>query len=261
MKFETRNVVARYRRSAPPALNGVTMSVPDGCFYTVLGPNGSGKSTLLRALVGSLAIESGSVSIDGRPRASWTRKALAREVGVVTQTESPTFPISVRELVAMGRYPRLGAFRTEGPDDRVAIERALTECDALDLADRDVGTLSGGEFQRVRIARALAQEPRALILDEPTASLDLAHEMAILRLLRHSTAGGLTVVLITHHIDVAARFADRLLLLERGAVAAEGTVEEVVRESVLERVYGWRVAVRTNPLTGQPSVTPLLGDQ
>lgn len=261
MRFEADEIVVRYRKNAPPALNGVSMRVPDGCLYSLLGPNGSGKSTLMRALVGPLAVDSGSISIDGIPRPAWTRKELARAVGVVTQTESPTFPISVKELVAMGRYPRLGPFRADGPDDRAAVEKALAECDALALADRDVGTLSGGEFQLVRIARALAQEPRALVLDEPTASLDLAHEMAILRLLRESTANGLTVILITHHIDLAARFADRLLLLERGRVAAEGTVGEVVREDVLERVYGWRVAVRINPLTGKPSVTPLLASR
>lgn len=261
MRFEAHGLVVRYRRRAPAALDGVSMQVPDGCLYSVLGPNGSGKSTLMRALVGPLPVESGSISIDGTPREAWTRKELARAVGAVTQAESPAFPISVRELVAMGRYPHLGPFRVEGPQDREAIERALVECDAAGLSERDVGTLSGGEFQRVRIARSLAQQPRALILDEPTASLDLGHEMAVLRLLRESTESGMTVILITHHIDLAARFADRVLLLERGRVAAEGTVDEVVREDVLSRVYEWRVAVRTNPLTGHPSVTPLLEDR
>jgi iron complex transport system ATP-binding protein len=261
MRFEADGLVVRYRAQSRPALDGVSMRVPEGCLYCVLGPNGSGKSTLMRALVGPLSVASGAISIDGIPRQDWTRRELARSVGVVTQSESPTFPISVRELVAMGRYPRLGPFQAERRDDREAVERALADCDAVDLAHRDVGTLSGGEFQRVRIARAIAQEPRALVLDEPTASLDLAHEMAILRLLREATTGGITVVLITHHIDLAARFGDRLLLLDGGRVAAEGTVDEVVREDILERVYGWRVAVRTNPVTGQPTVTPLLAGQ
>jgi iron complex transport system ATP-binding protein len=157
----------------------------------------------------------------------------------------------------MGRYPHLGPLEREGVDDHKAIRRALEQCDALDLAERDVGTLSGGEFQRVRIARALAQTPRALVLDEPTANLDLRHEMGIFRLLRDSVDSGLTVIFVTHHIDLAARFADQLLLLKEGQVAAEGTAEEVLKEEVLKRVYRWRIAVRNDPVTGHLSVTPL----
>ena len=257
MIFESRDLVVRYSSDRPPALSGVSMRVPSACLYAVLGPNGSGKSTLLRALLGSIPISAGSVSIDGLPTESWTRRLLARSVGVVTQTESVTFPISVRQLVAMGRYPHLGPLEREGADDHEAIRGALEQCDALDLAERDAATLSGGELQRVRIARALAQTPRALLLDEPTASLDLRHEMGILGLLRASVDSGLTVIFVTHHIDLAARFADRLLLLQEGKVAAEGTAEEVLREDVLERLYRWRIAVRNDPLTGHLSVTPL----
>ena len=257
MIFEARDLVVRYSSDRAPALNGVSMRVPSGCLYAVLGPNGSGKSTLLRALLGSIPINTGSVSIDGRPTASWARRLLARSVGVVTQTESVTFPISVRQLVAMGRYPHLGPLEREGVDDHEAIRRALEQCDVLDLAERDVGTLSGGEFQRVRIARALAQAPRALVMDEPTANLDLRHEMGILGLLRDSVDSGLTVIFVTHHIDLAARFADQLLLLKDGQVAAEGTAEEVLKEDVLKRVYRWQIAVRNDPVTGHLSVTPL----
>ncbi len=257
MIFEGHEIIARYSDDRPPALAGISLHVPSSCLYAILGPNGSGKSTLLRALLGSIPLVSGSVVIDGRPLSSWTRRKLAREVGVVTQVESLAFPISVRELVAMGRYPYLGPFERERPEDRAAVVTALDKCEALDLAERDAGSLSGGEFQRVRIARALAQEPQALILDEPTASLDLRHEMVILELLRSSADAGLTVILVTHHIETAARFADRLLLLDRGAVAAEGTAQEVLREDILAGVYRWRVAVRDNPVTEKPSVTPL----
>ncbi|MEX0856204.1 MAG: ABC transporter ATP-binding protein [Gemmatimonadota bacterium] len=256
MILEARDLVVRYRRGLPPALDGVSLHVPAGAFYAVLGPNGSGKSTLMRALLGSIPIESGTVVLDGAPLGAWGRRALARAVGAVTQTESVAFPLTVRALVGMGRYPYLGPFRSEGPSDTAAIERALSRCDAIELADRDVGTLSGGEFQRVRVARALAQEPRALVLDEPTASLDVRHEMEILRLLRASTESGMTVVLITHHLEAAARFADRLLLMDRGRVAAEGTVAEVLQEEVLERVYHWPLAVRTDPLTDRLRITP-----
>jgi iron complex transport system ATP-binding protein len=178
-------------------------------------------------------------------------------VGVVPQSETVAFPITVREMVAMGRFPHLGPIQAEGWRDREAVDKALERCDISDLRNRQVTTLSGGELQRVRIARALAQEPRALALDEPTASLDLRHEMSILRLLRNWTDGGMTVLLITHQINLAARFADRMILLDRGHVAAEGTPSEVLRREVLERVYDWPVKVDEDPVTESLRVVPL----
>jgi iron complex transport system ATP-binding protein len=259
MTFGTKELVVRYRRGAPPALAGITMAVPEGSFYAVLGPNGSGKSTLMRALLGVVAPESGEARVDGRPVADWSRRELARSVGAVSQQEGTAFPISVRELVAMGRYPHLGPLRPEGERDRAAVEQAMDWCDARDLGDRDVGTLSGGELQRVRIARALAQEPRGLVLDEPTASLDIGHEMSILQLLRGQADRGITVLLITHHLNLAARFADRLLLLHEGRVAAEGGAAEVFTPEILEGVYRWPVSVAPDPVTGLPRITPLSG--
>ena len=254
--FEARDLSVRYARGTRPALDGVSLQVAPGTFYAVLGPNGSGKSTLLRALLGLVPPSGGAARVAGRPVLEWERRELARTVGAVSQTEAVVFPLSVRELVAMGRYPHLGPLGGERARDREAVRVALERCDALELAERPVTTLSGGEFQRVRIARALAQEPASLALDEPTASLDLGHEMKILRLLKGAVAQGTTVLLITHHLDLAARFADRLLLLEEGRVAAEGTPEAVMREEVLSGVYGWPVAVQRDPLTGAPRVTP-----
>jgi iron complex transport system ATP-binding protein len=211
----------------------------------------------MRALLGLRPVERGRVTLDGRPTAAWERRELARAVGAVTQSEQISFPLTTRELVAMGRYPYLGPLERERPEDREAIRRALASCDLAELADREVTTLSGGEFQRARLARALAQEPRALVLDEPTASLDVGHEMTILELLRASADSGMTVLLITHGLDMAARFADRMLLLSRGVVAAEGAPHEVVREDILRSVYGWPLAVHEDPATGAPRVTPL----
>lgn len=257
MRFTAEDLVVRYARGSRPALDRVSMAVPDGSFYAVLGPNGSGKSTLLKALLGVLPASAGKALVDGREAPAWSRRELARAVGVVAQSETVAFPLSVREMVAMGRYPHLGPLGSEGEEDRRAIRRALEHCDVADLAERDVTTLSGGEFQRVRIARALAQEPRALVLDEPTASLDIRHEMAILELLRASANQGMTVLVVTHGLDLAARFADRILLLAGGKVAAEGPPEAVVRSSVLESVYAWPLAVSPDPATGTPRVTPL----
>ncbi|MBW3535714.1 MAG: heme ABC transporter ATP-binding protein [Gemmatimonadetes bacterium] len=261
MRFSARDVVAGYARAPEPVLDGVSLAVPPGTLYAVLGPNGSGKSTLLRVLLGALAPTAGVVELDGRPLPAWNRRELARSVGVVPQSESIAFPLSVRELVAMGRYPHLGFLRAEGDADRSAVAAALERCDVAALRDRDVTTLSGGELQRVRIARALAQEPRALALDEPTASLDVRHEMSILELLRASADQGLTVVLVTHHLNLAARFADRMLLLHEGRVAAEGTPREVFVEDVLERVYGWPVRVDEDPVAGAPRVVALPGSR
>jgi iron complex transport system ATP-binding protein len=257
MRLSAEGVVVRYPGSGRAALDDVSMDISSGSLYAVLGPNGSGKSSLMRALLGLLPMERGRVEIDGRPVAAWERRELARAVGAVTQAESISFPLTTRELVAMGRYPYLGPLERERERDRDAIERALVSCDLTELAGRDVTTLSGGEFQRARLARALAQEPRALVLDEPTASLDIGHEMTILELLRSSADAGLTVLLITHGLDMAARFADRMLLLSRGVVAAEGTPDDVVREDILRAVYGWPLAVHTDPTTGAPRVTPL----
>ena len=255
--FSTESLTARYDATGPDVLTDVTMAVPTGSLYAVLGPNGSGKSTLMRVLMGILRPIQGSARIAGREVGVWDRRELARQVGAVAQSEAQPFPMTVRELVSMGRYPHLGPLRPEGDEDRAAVNEALERCDAAQLSSRYVSTLSGGEFQRIRIARALAQKPRALALDEPTASLDIRHEMSILQLLRESADSGLTVLLITHHLNLAARFADQMLLLSEGRVAAQGSPEEVLREEVLGEVYRWPVSVRRDPVSGAPSVTPL----
>ena len=255
--LEAAELAVHYPNASAPALDSVSMIVPRGAFYAVLGPNGSGKSTLLRALLGMVSHAGGHAHVSGRLISDWNRRELAREVSVVTQSESLAFPITVRELVAMGRYPHLGPLQSETPTDRDAVSAAMRMCDIEQLAHRFLSTLSGGEVQRARVARALAQEPNLLVLDEPTASLDVRHEMEILELLRTSADRGMTIFLITHHLDLAARFADRLLLLDRGTVAAEGKPREVLQEEILRRVYGWPILVSDDPATGVPHMTPL----
>ena len=254
----------RYPGAERDAVDGISLEIGAGACTAVLGPNGSGKSTLLRLLLGVLAPKRGAAWFQGRALAEWPRAAIAREIGVVPQGEELAFPVSVRELVAMGRYPYLGSWRREGAADRRAIEEALRRCDVLQLSDRLVSTLSGGEQQRARIARALAQEPTVLALDEPTASLDISHEMAIFELLRELGRGGVTVLLSTHNLNRAARYADRLVLIDQGRVAAEGTPSEVLRRDLLEAVYRWPVRTTPHPGpgpdTGAPQVTPLARD-
>jgi iron complex transport system ATP-binding protein len=262
--WSCRGVTFRYPEAGRPAVDGVTLEVPAGACTAVIGPNGSGKSTLLRLLLGTLTPAPGEVTLDGRAVAEWERAAIAREVGVVPQGEEAAFPMTVREMVAMGRYPHLGPWRRERDEDRRAIDQAMHRCDVLALAHRLVSTLSGGERQRARVARALAQEPAALALDEPTAALDVSHEMAIFELLRELGRGGTTVLLVTHNLNLAARYADRLVLLDRGRVAAAGAPAEVLTRETVERVYGWPVRIAPHegpgPDQGAPQVVPLAGE-
>ncbi|MEE8549839.1 MAG: ABC transporter ATP-binding protein [Gemmatimonadota bacterium] len=262
--FEVRELRFRYEGAPQDALDGVSFEVAPGTLHSIIGPNGSGKSTLLKLLLAALRPRAGEVLFRGRPVTEWNRRELAKRIGVVPQNEEMAFPLTVRELVAMGRYPHLGVLGRPGPADREALSEALERCDVLDMVDRPFPTLSGGERQRARIARALAQRPETLVLDEPTASLDIRHEMAIFELLAELTVrDGVTVILVTHNLNIAARYADRLLLLDRGAPAAEGPPGRVMTRDAIERVYGWPVTVSVHPGpgpdAGAPQVTPLAG--
>lgn len=254
----------RYPGAARPAVDDVDLSVPEGALFGVIGPNGSGKSTLVKLLLGAVDPARGEVRLLGRGLSSWRRRELARRVGVVPQSESVTFPVSVREFVGMGRYPHLGSWRSEGPGDRRAVRRAMERCDVAHLAERSFSTLSGGERQLARVARALAQEPELLVLDEPTVSLDVRHGMGIYELLRHLSEAGTTIVMVTHDLNAAARYADRVLLLEAGRSRAEGAPEEVLTRETVEEVYRWPVRVVPHPGPGPdegaPQVVPLARD-
>ncbi len=256
MILEAKDLTVEYRGAGRPALDGVSLRVAPQELVVVGGPNGSGKTTLLRALLGLLPLERGSATLDGKSIGSWRRGALAKVVGVVPQREEVVFPLSVSQTVMLGRYPHLGPLAPEGPVDREAVLKALRRCDVESLADRKVDTLSGGEWQRVRVARALAQQPRILVLDEPTASLDVRHEMELFELVRTLVVEGLAGLVVTHELNLAARFADRIVLLSEGRLAAEGTPGEVFRPEILARVFQWPVAVTTLP-EGAPQVIPL----
>lgn len=254
-------VTYRYPDAPASAVSGVDLQVRRGGITALLGPNGSGKSTLARLLLGTLTPDGGEISILGRPLDRWPRMELGRAVGVVQQSEEIAFPITARDFVALGRFPYLGNWRREGPADRRAIRIAMELCDVVHLAGRAVQTLSGGERQRVRIARALAQEPSLLILDEPTVALDIHHEMAIFELLRSLAARGVSVLIITHNLNLAARYADHLVVMAEGRVAAAGRPHEVLVRETIEGVYRWPIRVVPHPGPGPdagvPQVTPL----
>ena len=256
MILDTRSVTVRYRGRVPLALDRVSCQVGSSELVAVVGPNGSGKTTLVRAMLGLLPLEQGSVLVDGRPVGSWSRPQLARIVGVVGQQEEAVFRLSVAETVMLGRYAHLGPLAQPREVDRAAVRAALERCDIVELAERPIDTLSGGEWKRVRVARALAQEPRVLVLDEPTASLDIRHEMELFELIRQLVDGGLAGLVITHHLNLAARFADRIVLLNQGVVVAEGVPSTVLNRETLSRVFEWPVAVRVWS-DGSPQVVPL----
>ncbi len=239
-------------------LHDLSLSVARGELVGVLGPNGSGKSTLLRAVTGVLPLTSGEVELFGRSLGRLRRREIARRVGVVPQGGQTAFEFTVREIVAMGRTPHVGRLHGETTHDRAAIEAALARTDCGELADRLVSELSGGEAQRVIIARALAQEPELLLLDEPTAFLDLSHQIEVFELLRRlNRAEGLTVVCISHDLNLAALYCDRLVLLRDGRVADEGHPNDVVNAGRIKEVYGASVLVDRETPSGRPRVTLL----
>lgn len=251
-----RGVSYSYPGADANAVLDVSLTVSPGEFVAILGPNGSGKTTLVRLVLGALTPSTGTAEINGRPAHEWRRQELARVVGVVPQREDNLFPQRVRETVLLGRYPHLSMWGRERPEDHAAVQRALAACDAEHLADRWVWTLSGGEYQRVRIARALAQEPRLLVLDEPGLSLDLKHEMGLFELVRGLVdAQGLGVLMITHDLNLAARFADGLLLLSEGRAIASGAPAAVLTRDIVETVFAWPVAMQT--IDGRPQMIPL----
>jgi iron complex transport system ATP-binding protein len=250
-------VGVRYRGSRVRALDDVSITAPAGALTAVVGPNGSGKSTLVRALVGQIPLEQGSITVDGLPARDDSRGALARRLAVVTQREEPAFPLAVRQYVALGRYPHLGLWRGPTRDDADAIARAVARTEIAPYLDRTVTELSGGEWQRVRLARALAQGGRSLVLDEPTTFLDVGHEMAVFEMLARLAADGLAVLLVSHQLNLVARFAHRMVLLHRGRVAGEGTPGDVMQASLLESLYDWPLVVSRDPAVGAPALVPL----
>ncbi len=251
------DVVVRYPHRDVPALGGVSLEAARGHITSVVGPNGSGKSTLVRALIGGVVLTSGTIALDGTAIARAARRTLATRVAVVTQREEPAFPLTVREYVALGRYPHQGLWRGATLVDRDAVARAAALTETEHFFERPITELSGGEWQRVRLARALAQGGDAIVLDEPTTFLDVGHEMAIFELLARLAAEGQAVLLVSHQLNLVARFAHHMVLLHRGLVAAAGPPSDVMQGAVLERVYEWPLVVTRDPAVGAPALVPL----
>ncbi len=224
-----------------------SVRVEPGRLVALVGPNGSGKSTLLRLLAGVWAPSEGTVMLDGVPLARVPRRSLARAVALVPQDTHIAFAFSVREIVAMGRHAHLGRFERERASDRAAIADAMARADVAGLADRDATGLSGGERQRVLIARSLAAEARHLLLDEPTASLDVAHALDVLALCRRLADDGHAVAVALHDLNLARRFATDAVLLRAGGVVAAGPIDRVLTASAISDVFDVAVSIAAAP--------------
>jgi iron complex transport system ATP-binding protein len=239
-----------------PVLNDVSFSVLEGEFFIIIGPNGSGKTTLVKAMSGAARPQQGEVQVLGRALRSYSGKALARCVAVVPQAAPADIPFTVAEVVLMGRFPHLPWMGMERRKDWEIAERAMRFTHVAHLAGRNLDQLSAGERQRVLIARAICQQPRIMILDEPTSALDLSHQVQVMDLLEQlRNDEGITVVMVSHDLNLAALYADRLLLMKEGGVAALGKPGEVLTFETLEQAYGCILLVDQNPLKKVPRVT------
>jgi len=241
-----------YNGSGKPVLQDLTMDIPDGSVTAILGPNGSGKTTLLYVLLGMLDLQAGAIHFDGRLRDEFSRREMSRLMGLVPQSETIPFEFTVSEYVLLGRAPHMGLLQTPSGRDRRAAGRAIDLVGLGALAARSVTTLSGGERQLAMLARALAQRPRILLLDEPTSHLDLANRARILELVRGLADEGVAVVMTTHDPNAASAVADHIVLLREGQVVAAGPVEAALTPDYLSETYGLPVQVVT--VQGRPIV-------
>ncbi len=238
-------------------LHRVSLRVDKGEIVTLIGPNGAGKSTLIRAVSGVVPIESGEVAIDGTNLGQLSTVERARRLAVVPQARNLPPAFTVYESVLLGRTPYLGWFGRAAPEDHARIRSALERTQLLPLAERRVGELSGGEQQRVLLARALAQDTPVMLLDEPITHLDLQHRERLIRLIRDlATQRGLAVLMVLHDLNEAAMYADRIALLVEGRIEAVGTPSEVLTEANLTRIYDIPVRVIQHPDYGSPLVLP-----
>ncbi len=254
--FQLKDISLAYDGSF--VLGPLDLQIQKGEFVGILGPNGAGKSSLLRILAGLLPPSGGEALFEGKNLALTNPRERAKKIALVPQWTLMAFSFTVGEIVSMGRYPHLGPLTFESPRDLEIVERAMNETDTLRFKERSFGQLSGGEMQRVVLARAVAQEAPAMLLDEPTAALDLHHQQKILQILSELNARGTTVVMATHHINLASFYCHRVLLLDGGKIAVEGKPEDVLTPENIERIY--KASVQRVRVGNHSALIPLKSD-
>jgi iron complex transport system ATP-binding protein len=256
MTLELRNITKRVEGETH--IDGVSLTLDRGSLNVLLGPTLAGKTTLLRCLSMALVPQRGPITLNGKSVTAWSRGKIARFFGVVPQSPSISFPFSVLDVVMMGRTPHLRRFQQEGQSDYEIAREAMRLTSVEALYGRPVSELSGGEVQRVVIARALAQQPHVLLLDEPTSQLDINHQMEVMHLVRTlARKKGIIVIIISHDLNLSMRYCDKLLLLSEGRVYEHGPPEAVVTEASLEKVYGVAATVAYNAAIRSHQVTIL----
>lgn len=254
--IETKDLVFLYDERV--ILNDINLKITKGSIITMIGPNGSGKSTLLKNLASTLMPKVGTVLLDNRELKSYPLKELAREVAVVPQNTNIEYDFTVHEIVLMGRNPYVGRFKQETFKDIAVVKEAMERTNTWHLRDRSINQLSGGESQRVVIARALAQEPQILLLDEPTAALDMHHQIEILDLLKVlNEEKGVTIIMALHDINLAARYSKEILLLHKGTKITMGSPDQVITKENLQKAYSIDMIVDKNKYTNSLQVIPL----
>lgn len=251
-----RSISFRYRQDW--VLKELSLRIERGEFIGVIGPNGSGKSTFLKILCRLLSPQEGEIFLDTVSLKEMSQREIAKKIALVPQEAYSLFPFRVIEIVLMGRSPYLGHLMFEGAEDLEIAKRAMDWTGVLSIGERYVDELSGGERKRVFIARALAQEPEIILLDEPTANLDIHHQVDFLNLiLSLNQERGLTIVMASHDLNIASEYCDRLILLREGRIYKMGSPREVITRETIEEVYGCRVWVDQNPISGMPRITLL----
>ena len=243
-----------------PVLKDVSFRLAPGDFVGVIGPNGCGKSTLIRAVTGVLRLKSGRVDLEGQDVLRMPRREVARRVAVIPQDAGYMFGFTVLEMVMMGRTPHLRRLQRAAERDIARTEEALRQTDLMALKDRKVTELSGGERQRAVIARALAQEPRLLLLDEPDSHLDIGHQIEIFDLIEAlNRERGLTLLCVSHNLNLASAYCRKLMLMQQGRLTSIGAPEEIVTPDRIREVYGIKAVVQRSPVNGAPQITPYTG--
>jgi iron complex transport system ATP-binding protein len=252
-KLEVKGVTLSYNHA--PVVDSVSFQLQPGELVGLIGPNGCGKSTIIKALSRVLGLRSGEIRLDGKEIKHISHSELAKVIGVVPQNPNLPETFTVMEVVLLGRNPHLGWLRSESTHDFAIARQAMEQTGVAELADRKIGELSGGEKQRVTIARVLAQQPQAILLDEPTANLDIAHQIEVLNLMKglcHERK--LAVLIALHDLNMAAQYCDRLILLKKGRLYAQGVAQQVITSDNIKEVYGAGSTVYPHPENQLPVV-------